>query len=238
MDIAKIRKSLVLEALAGAYLLTVVVLFWRQPIITTLLLASGLGYCLWHYRSGADVAAMVAAALLGTPAEMICVKYGIWTYDAPGLFLGIPIWIPLIWASLFCLFRRITLTLLGLADLLWFKPQSLARRALFIFIGAIILAYFCVLAATISRTIIMVYSVILLIGVIFWHKERDILIFVIGGILGTLGEYICMQIGFWQYHFPYLKSVGLPISLPMAWGVSAVMIGRIAKIWEVEPDKS
>ena len=30
----------------------------------------------------------------------------------------------------------------------------------------------------------------------------------------------------------YLKGIGMPISLPMAWGLSAVIIGRIAKNWE------
>jgi hypothetical protein len=44
-----------------------------------------------------------------------------------------------------------------------------------------------------------------------------------------------MQLGFWQYHYPYFKSVGLPLSLTMAWGLSAVMIGRLAMIWEVKP---
>jgi hypothetical protein len=58
------------------------------------------------------------------------------------------------------------------------------------------------------------------------------LIFVIGGALGTLGEYICMKLGFWQYHYPFFMAIGLPLSLPLAWGLSAVIVARIARIWE------
>ena len=77
----------------------------------------------------------------------------------------------------------------------------------------------------------------MVIAIIFWNKERDILLFIIGGILGTFGEYLCMQLGFWHYHFPHFKSIDLPISLPMAWGLSGIMIGRIAKIWETAPPR-
>lgn len=85
---------------------------------------------------------------------------------------------------------------------------------------------------TITRSIAMVYTVIILVAAVFWHKDRDILIFIVGATLGTIGEAICMKVGFWHYHSPYFKAVGMPISLPMAWGLSAVIIGRIAKNWE------
>jgi hypothetical protein len=126
-----INRSIAIEILAGIYLVLTVVLFWRQPVLATLLLASGIGLWLWFYRSRADAAAMLWAALLGTPSEMVCVYKGVWTYQAPGMILGIPVWIPLIWASLFCLFRRIVLTLLALIDRRWPDPKAPARRILF-----------------------------------------------------------------------------------------------------------
>ena len=79
----------------------------------------------------------------------------------------------------------------------------------------------------------MVYSIFMLLAVIFWHGERDILIFVIGAVLGTLGEYICRKLGFWRYHYPFFRSIGLPISLPLAWGLSAVIVGRVAANWTI-----
>ena len=230
----KIGVEFMVEALSGLYLVSVVVLFWRHTLTASLLLGAGLGIWLWRYRNKADAAAMVGAALLGTPSEMICVKYGVWTYHAPGLFMGIPVWIPLIWASLFCLFRRIAVTLHSLADNIWPRRKALSRKIVFGLLAAVIIVYYIMISITIIRSIAIVYTVIMIISVIFWHKERDILIFIIGGILGTFGEYICMRLGFWHYHFPHFVSIGLPVSLPMAWGLSAIIIGRIAKIWEVD----
>jgi hypothetical protein len=227
-----IVRDFLYESVAAVYLIAVVVLLWKAALATSLFLAAGIVFWLLKFKNKADAAAMVAAAVLGTPSEILCVKYGVWTYEAPGLVLGVPIWLPLIWASLFCLFRRLTRTLLKVADQLWPAPYRLPRRLCFALLAALILAYYITISLAIYRHIAIVYTVIMLIAVFFWRAERDILIFIIGGILGTFGEYVCMRLGFWHYHFPYLKSIGLPISLPMAWGLSAVIIGRIASIWE------
>ncbi len=229
-----LSRSIAAEISAGIYLVLTVVFFWRQPVIATILLAAGIGLWLWLYRNRADAAAMLWAALLGTPSEMLCVHNGVWTYQAPGMIMGIPVWIPLIWASLFCLFRRITLTILDLVNRRWPDPGASARKILFGTMGAIIIFYFIWVALSIARSIALVYAIIILIAAIFWRKERDILIFLVGGFLGTVGEFICMQLGFWQYQYPYFESVGLPISLTMAWGLSAVMIGRLAMLWETK----
>jgi len=227
-----ITRSIAIEILAGTYLVLTVVLFWRQPFLATLLLSTGIGLWLWRYRNRADAAAMMWAAFLGTPSEMVCVYKGVWTYQAPGMILGIPVWIPLIWASLFCLFRRIVVTLLDLINRHWPDPNAFARKILFRTLAVVIIAYFIWVAVSIAPSIAAVYALIVLIAAFFWRQERDILIFLVGGFLGTLGEFICMQLGFWQYHYPYYKSVGLPLSLTMAWGLSAVMIGRLAMRWE------
>ena len=229
----KIAVEIIVEVVAGVYLTGIVVFLWGHPVVATLLLAAGIGFWVLRYQNKADVATMLAAALHGTPSEMICVKYGLWTYHAPGLFLGIPVWIPLIWASLFCLFRRITLTFTAVADTIWPVPAATSRKIVFGILVGVILVYYLVVTTTIARSIAMVYTVIILIAAVFWHRERDILIFLVGATLGTIGEAICMKVGFWHYHFPYLKGIGMPISLPMAWGLSAVIIGRIARKWEV-----
>ena len=213
----KIAIELIVEIVAGVYLTAVVVFLWEHPVTATLLLAVGIGLWVLKYRNKADVVVMLAAALLGTPSEMICVKYGVWTYHAPGLILGVPVWIPLIWASLFCLFRRITLSFTAIADIIWPVTAATSRKIVFGFLIGVILVYYLAVFATITRSIAMVYTVI---------------IFIVGATLGTIGEAICMKVGFWHYHSPYFKAVGMPISLPMAWGLSAVIIGRIAKNWE------
>jgi hypothetical protein len=228
--------ELLFEAFVGTYVLGVVVVCWREPVLSSLLLGGSLGIQLWFWREKADAAAMVVAALLGTPSEMICVRLGVWTYHAPGVVLGLPIWIPLVWASLFCLFRRISITAISVTCRIWPDQKMLGRRLFFRILGGLIVIYYLVTVCTVMKTIAVVYTVFMISAVIFWHGERDILMFVVGAVLGTLGEYICMKLGFWHYHYPLFKSVGLPLSLALAWGLSAVIVGRIAGMWETDKE--
>jgi hypothetical protein len=232
-----IGTELFFEALTGIYVLIVVVVFWRKPLWTSLLLGGSLVVQLWFWCERADLATMIAAGLLGTPSEVVCVKTGVWTYDAPGMVLGIPIWIPLVWASLFCLFRRSACTILAIARRIWPYPETFARRALFRGLGGLIVIYAVITLCIIKKAIAAVYSAFLVPALIFWRGEKDILIFIIAGALGSVGEYTCMKLGFWQYDYPFLKSIGVPISLPLAWGLSGVIVGRIASNWEGVPLK-
>ena len=74
------------------------------------------------------------------------------------------------------------------------------------------------------------FSLFMIPAIIFWHSQQNILLFITGALLGTFGEYLCMKLGFWHYHTPFFKSIGLPISLPLAWGLSSVIIGNLAII--------
>lgn len=220
------------EAFACIYVVAVVTFCWDRPLAASLLLAGGLVMQLWFWREKPDAAVMAAATLLGTPAEILCVRLGVWTYDAPGLVFGIPIWIPLVWAFLFCLFRRISLSLHSAIQRVLPDNKMLARNIIFKVLGGAILVYYLITVTVIRGTIAIVYTMFMIPAAIFWNGERDILFFFVGGALGTLGEYICMKLGFWHYHYPFFRSIQLPISLPLAWGLSAVITGRIAKIWE------
>jgi len=222
----------IFEGFTCIYIVAIVVFCWRSPLWASLLLGLGLALQLWFWREKADAAMMAAAALLGTPSEILCVNVGVWTYHAPGLIFGIPVWIPLIWASLFCLFRRISLSIHSLLDVLWPPKRTRARKIVFWVLGGVIVAYYLITVSVIKKSIAAAYTLFMIPAVLFWRGERDILIFLVGAGFGTLGEYICMKLGFWHYHYPTFKSIGLPISLFLAWGLSAVITGRIARIWE------
>lgn len=221
-----------IDSAMSLYVVAVVVFSWRQPILTSLLLGFGLLMQLLIWREKSQAVMMIAAVLLGTPSEMVCVKYGVWSYHAPGLIFGIPIWIPLVWAYLFGLFRCITL---HFYRMIWVMPsgrQNLIKKVVFWGLRIVILLYSAVTVSLIKRSIALTYTIFLIPAVIFWRRDRDVLIFIVGGVLGTFGEFICMKLGFWHYHYPLFKSIGLPLSLPLAWGLSSVIIGRIAMIWE------
>jgi hypothetical protein len=65
------------------------------------------------------------------------------------------------------------------------------------------------------------------IGVMFWHTKHDVYFFVIGAIVGPIGEIVCIHFGAWQYANPTF--LGIPIWLPFAWGTATMMIKRVAE---------
>lgn len=217
-------------AAIGIYLLAVVVKTWNTPLVTTLLLALALfGQALFH-KNPRDRIAMAIAAMLGTPAEIAEVAVGEWTYHAPNLIWGIPLWIPLIWANLFALFRRLTRTIHALLAQYWPKTGAAAWRYLFLFLALVIVAYWCSALLLMPKLplVIGLYAAMMVIAGSFWHQEEDILIFGIGALLGAVGEYICIQLGYWHYANILFPQWGVDITLPLDWGLSAIIINRMA----------
>ena len=66
-----------------------------------------------------------------------------------------------------------------------------------------------------------------LIGMKFWYKKHDIYFFVIGAIVGPVGEIVCIHFGAWQYANPTF--LGIPVWLPLVWGLIIMLIKRIAE---------
>lgn len=212
-------------ALTGASLFAAVVWSWHQPALTTLALTLVLIAQLQYHPHPRDRHAMLAAALLGTPAEAVSVHLGEWTYHAPGLILGLPIWIPLIWANLFALYRRLTRLLLAVL------PARTEFRVPYVRILTILIALYAFLTLALMDKMPLVhllYAGFLIIMAGYWREEADLSIFVIGSLLGTLGEFTCVQLGYWHYYNPYFNALGIDITLAMDWGLSAVIIHRIA----------
>ncbi|MBF0108855.1 MAG: hypothetical protein HQL76_06755 [Magnetococcales bacterium] len=220
------------NALIAAGIMASVLLTWNQPLRTTFLLALSLVIQATHHPAPGDRAAMLAAALLGTPAEIVEVHLGEWTYVAPDLVFGVPVWISLIWANLFALFRRLARSWTALLDL---GPGSVgpARTAI---AGILILPIVSLWGAALilmdkPPVVRGLYALMILITALFWHREMDRLIFLTGAVLGAFGEFVAVQLGYWSYYNPLFKAYGVDITLPLDWGLSAVIIHRIASLW-------
>ncbi|MBF0148030.1 MAG: hypothetical protein HQL84_05255 [Magnetococcales bacterium] len=220
--------SMVAGALMASVLLT-----WNHPIVTTLLLALLLVIQATYHPSPGDRAAMLAAALLGTPAEIVEVHLGEWTYHAPDLILGVPMWISLIWANLFALFRRLTRSWSAILEMTPRRPLIGHTLAIPI-IGLWGAALFLMEKPPLVRGL---YAFMILITLLFWHTQTDRLIFLTGAILGAFGEFVAVQLGYWSYYNPLFKEYGVDITLPLDWGLSAVIIHRIASHWHPHPPR-
>lgn len=65
-----------------------------------------------------------------------------------------------------------------------------------------------------------------LVAVRLWHVKRDIYLFLSAAALGAAAEIIAVRFGAWQYSNPTL--LGVPIWLPLLWGIAVVFIKRVA----------
>ncbi|MFA5351960.1 MAG: hypothetical protein WC304_01620 [Candidatus Gracilibacteria bacterium] len=60
-------------------------------------------------------------------------------------------------------------------------------------------------------------------------KQETFTAFILGGLLGSLTETICIYFGAWSYASP--QFLGIPLWLPIVWGIAAVIITRgVAKL--------
>ena len=65
------------------------------------------------------------------------------------------------------------------------------------------------------------------LGLFIWHKKHDLIFFVIGAIIGPIGEIICIHYGVWHYSNP--SFLGIPFWLPLAWGLAVMLIKRVSE---------
>jgi hypothetical protein len=178
----------------------------------------------------------------GTLGEAICVLgewtgdgRGLWYYTFPspfGLSWKLPIWLPLVWGNLFVLFAGASDRICALFEIET-RPQERVRFLLSI----IVVAYGAVLFRTINVRILYVFTPFFAAFLLYWNSLRDLAVFFVAGTLGSIGEIIAMREGLWVYTMPKFSNEfttslgvpGIPVSLAMAWGLSAVFLCRLAE---------
>jgi len=77
----------------------------------------------------------------------------------------------------------------------------------------------CVLAAVMAATAA--------VALFAWPNRRlNLTILAVGAVVGGVGETVCSNAGAWQYAHPTF--LGIPLWLPVAWGLVVVLIRRVA----------
>lgn len=206
-----------------------------------LVIGAGLAALLWGAIAGRRDPVWrrtaIGAAVLGTAGEAICVLpawfedgRGLWEYRFPnpfGLAWELPIWLPIVWADLLVLFialgRRIP------------QPPVVARPGVFRYLAVLAIVAHALAAARVVRIeILFGLAPFLAALLLWWNTPRDLGVYGVAALLGTFGEILAMREGLWIYtapavSFSFLKELGVPgvpISLPMAWGLCAVFVRR------------
>lgn len=164
-------------------------------------------------------AAALWGGILGIYGEWRFVQAGMWVYAHPS-FGGLPCWLVFVWPVLMMSF-------LEMAEYLDEKGLTgfpRARLAVTVLLAAMALFFTVTGLALAGGPISLGLFIFLAFALIFAHKPFHILLFVIAAVVGFTGEFICVKWGVWYYTHPGLPSIGMPVSLPLAWGLSALLV--------------
>ncbi len=100
------------------------------------------------------------------------------------------------------------------------KDIFISLTALLISMLAIITLWQSNLALTIALLVIF------LCMHYFWRAHRDTVAFVVGALGGPLAEIIAIHFNVWHYTNPVIIAGHIPLWLPIAWGIAAMLIHR------------
>ncbi len=102
----KTKYLLLRDLLIFFILLFLVILVWKNNIAVTAIILGfyGLRYFLWPNRE--DHIIFIAGALLGSTAEIVATRVGVWRYTL-ATFFNIPVWLPFAWGFVSVLIVRI-----------------------------------------------------------------------------------------------------------------------------------
>ena len=102
----KVLQDLFYEILLFLITIFIVALSWKNNILTfvLLLILWAIPVCGWPKKG--DLSYFLIAFILGPIGEIVAIKFGALQYSNPN-FLGIPIWLPVLWGCLAILFNRL-----------------------------------------------------------------------------------------------------------------------------------
>ena len=112
-------------------------------------------------------------------------------------------------------------------DYLFMRGKNVTRTLLFY--------AFCTIAGVASLCLFyqnnLLLTVLLLAGGIFLigtgrKKQQTLLFFIAGGLIGVISEIAIVHFGVWSYSHPTF--LGVPLWLPLAWGIGFVGIRKFA----------
>ena len=205
----------------GVLLVAICMFYSNTPLLTGL---TGALFCFTLlFRFSRSVLRLAAfATLFGAGGELLCTAPGInlWVYENPS-FWNIPAWLPLIWPIL----------LITFTDLATFVHQQIAihlRGRVYWSIvrlsQALAVVYALYTLVRIQWVIASVFLVFFVLLFLYARQPDSIVLFWVAAVGGSMGEYICIQSGVWHYTRPFFAEFGVPLSLPLAWGLSANII--------------
>ncbi len=98
-------RDLVLVCMSILAAIILIGLFWDNNFVLTLFVTVQAAFLLKFCHEVEDLISFFFVLIVGSISEIAGVSFGAWTYNNPS-FLGIPIWLPLIWGMAALCLRR------------------------------------------------------------------------------------------------------------------------------------
>jgi len=170
---------------------------------------------------------VAVAMVIGLIIDCFFCKYDWWVYKNPSAPILFPIWLLLAWSILVIIFAE-------LAILIYMNLNKFIQKTflkwLYGLLTILILGYTLFTVTHINRFIAAALLGMLLVTVLFSRYPFNIVLFMVAALLGTAGEILCMRYDVWYYTRPYFPSTGIPLSLPLAWGLNVNVVWSITRL--------
>jgi hypothetical protein len=91
-------KNILFNVLFASLVFIVIILTYKNIILTSILVASLSLIALFKWKSKITFLVFLFGSLWGTFSEMIAVTFGVWNYTLPS-FYNVPLWLFLVWGD-------------------------------------------------------------------------------------------------------------------------------------------
>ena len=100
-------KGLIFNGIFAVLTLLIVIIFYRNILLTTLLLSILAIIALLKWKTKNTLIIFIVGGILGTTAEIIGVSFGIWSYSVANFF-NIPFWLFVLWGNVAIFIYRLS----------------------------------------------------------------------------------------------------------------------------------
>ncbi|HDO25547.1 MAG TPA: hypothetical protein ENG95_02730 [Nitrospirae bacterium] len=202
------KKDIIFILLYCAYALLTVPVFWERNAVTGLLL----------------IINYINPSVIHLPGSL--------TVNT------LPWWLFFAWGYIVLLFVHVAYAIEKIMNVSFSDRFRLLQRLGTLLIWIIIVTYFGFVFAALNIKLTRWFLIIIIPFVLFWRRNIDVIAFFAGALLGTFGEWVCMHSGTWVYTLPYFKKAGIPLSLPLAWGLVTVLLRRFSLLFDFKRSKA
>jgi hypothetical protein len=219
----------------AAFIALAVVFFGKNNILTGAALSCGIIAFVIRDRRPVVIVALLLAGFTGFIMEYLCTAvWRAWAYSHPStvvmpfgvVYRTLPGWLFLFWGYFVITMMNISAVVEKYLRGSAFWTNRILKRSIAILAWSIIIELVILNNAVFGPARYTHYLVLCAAMILFWHRPGDLVLFYIAAACATAGEWVCVQRGLWTYRSLYVPELGVPVTLPLAWGFAVLIIAR------------